>query len=152
QVIEEEKAAAVKSAEEAEDARRAAVAAEKIAGDNSRLASEQAAVALTTLQKLISKVQDEKQLEAAPETLEFKRYLMQTALEGVQQVSKRGEGSRSLEATQAAAHMQLGQMFKQLGKSKEAMAQFRKVYDIARARVALKKGTDASRRNLAAAL
>ena len=132
-VIVQEKAAAVKSAEEAEGARTVAVAAEKVAADNSRLASEQAAVALTTLQRLISKVQDETGLDAAPETLEFKRYMMQTALEGVQQVSKRGEGSTSQEATQAAAHMALGQMFKQLGKSKEAMAEFHKVHEIAKA-------------------
>jgi serine/threonine-protein kinase len=145
QVIEAEKTAAITAAHEAEEAR-------KVAADNSRLASEQAAVALTTLQRLISKVQDETGLEAAPETVEFKRFMMQTALEGVQQVSKRGEGSTSLEATQAAAHMQLGQMFKQLGKGKEALAEFRKVYAIAKARVVLKHGTDASRRNLAAAL
>jgi serine/threonine-protein kinase len=151
-VIGEEKAAAIKSAEEAEEARKAAVAAEKVAAENSQLAGEQAAVALTTLQRLISKVQEDTGLEATPETIEFKRYMMQTALEGAQQVSKRGEGSTSLAATQAAAHMQLGQMFRQLGKSKEALAQFRKVYEIAKARVVLKKGTDASRRNLALAL
>jgi serine/threonine-protein kinase len=151
-VIEDEKTAAVHSAKEAEEARQVAVAAEKVAAENSRLAGEQAAIALTTLQRLISKVQDEAGLDAAPETLEFKRYMMQTALDGVLQVSKRGEGSTSLEATQAAAHMQLGQMFKQLGKSREAMAEFKKVHEIARARVVIKQGTDASRRNLAAAL
>jgi len=138
--------------EEADAARKVAVAAEKVAADNSRLASEQAAVALGTLQKLISKVQSDYGLDATPETIEFKRYMMQAALDGVQLVSKRGEGSTSQEATQAAAHMQLGMMFKQLGKSKEAMAEFRKVYEITKARVVLKQGTDASRRNLAAAL
>jgi eukaryotic-like serine/threonine-protein kinase len=151
-VIVQEKAAAVKSADEAEEARKVAVTAEKAAADNSRLASEQAAVALNTLQRLISKVQDETGIDAAPETLEFKRYMMQTALEGVQQVSKRGEGSTSLEATQAAAHQQLGQLFKQLGKSKEAMAEIRRAYEIAKVRVVLKQGTDAARRNLAATL
>src|SRR5262249_47581579 len=95
---------------------------------------------------------DEPGLEAAPETVEFKRYIMQTALDGLQQVSKRGEGSTSLEATRAAAHMQLGQMFKQLGKGKEALAEFQKVHEITKARVVLKQGNDASRRNLAAAL
>ncbi len=97
-------------------------------------------------------MQEDVGLEAAPETVEFKRYMMQTALDGVQQVSKRGEGSTSVEATQAAAHMQLGQMFKQLGKSTEAMAEYRRVYEIAKARVVIKKGNDASRRNLALAL
>jgi serine/threonine protein kinase len=138
--------------EEAEIARKVAVAAEKVAAENSKLASEQAAVALSTLQKLIAKVQNDYGLTSTPETLEFKRSMLQTALEGAQQVSKRGEGSTSVEATQAAAHMQLGVMFKQLGKSKEAMAEFRRVYEIAKARVDIKKGTDASRRNLAAAL
>src|SRR5262249_8498757 len=91
--IQQEKGGAGRAAEGAEGAGKKGVAGEKVAADNSRLASEQAAVALTTLQKLIDKVQLEKELDAAPETLEFKRYLMQTALAGVQQVSKRGEGS-----------------------------------------------------------
>lgn len=151
-IIETEKTSAINSAHEAEEARIAAVAAEKESAENSRIASEQSAIALSTLQKLISKVQDETGLESAPETVEFKRFMMQTALDGVLVVSKKGEGSTSLEATQAAAHMQLGQMLKQLGKSKEAMVEFQKVYEIAKARVVIKQGTDAARRNLAAAL
>src|SRR5205085_2111503 len=51
-VIEQEKGAAVKSAADA-------VAAEKVAAANSKLAGEQAAVALTTLQELIKKVDDD---------------------------------------------------------------------------------------------
>jgi serine/threonine-protein kinase len=151
-VIEDEKTAAINSAKEADEARKTAVAAEKESAKNSELANAQAAIALNTLQRLISKVQDETGPDAAPETLEFKRYMMQTALDGVKQVSDRGEGSTSLDATRAAAHMQLGQMFRQLGKSKEAMAEFKKVHEIAKARVVIKKGTDASRRNLAASL
>jgi tetratricopeptide (TPR) repeat protein len=94
-------------------------------------------------------VQGDSRLGETPETLAFMKSLMQTALDGVQQVSKRGEGSTSQEATQAAVHMQMGQMFKQLGKGKEAMAEFRKVYEITKARVVVKQGNDASRRNLA---
>ena len=150
--IAQEKSAAVKSAAEEKKAKTAALAAEKTAAEDARLANEQAAIALTTLQRLIDRVQTEKNLEAAPETLEFKRFMMQVALEGVKQVSKRGEGSTSVEATQAAAHMSLGSMFVQLGKMNEAAAEFRKVYEIAKARVVLKKGNDASRRNLAVAL
>jgi serine/threonine-protein kinase len=145
--------------EEAETARKAAVASEKVAveaekksTENSRLASTQAAVALTTLQKLIAKVQNDTGLDSTPETIEFKKRMMQIALEGVKDVSKRGEASTSQEATQAAAHMQLGVMLKQLGQSKEAMAEFNRVHEITKARVVIKQGTDASRRNLAATL
>ena len=92
QVIEQEKGAAVLSADRAEASRKVAVAAEKVAAANSRLASEQAAVALQTLQKLINKVEDDRELDATPGTIDFKRYMMQTALEGVQQVSSAAKG------------------------------------------------------------
>jgi serine/threonine-protein kinase len=142
-VIEREKEAAVQSTAEA-------VAARKVAEDNDRLATEQATVALGTIQALIDKVQ--KRLDEAPGTQELKRDLLETALGCVQQVSKRAEGATSIAPTRAAAHMQLGQLFQQLGKSQEALAEFHKVYEITKARVVLKQGSDASRRNLAAAL
>ena len=152
-----EKEAAQKSAAEAEAARIVAdrnadeaKAARKLADQNAAEATDQSRIALTTIQVLISKVQA--QLDQAPGTQQLKEDLLKTALEGVKLVSLKAEGTTSIEPTRMAALMKLGELYKQLGESEKAMAKFQEVHEVAKARVVLKKGTDASRSNLAATL
>ena len=135
----------------------AAVAAKKLAQDkeaeaakNAVEAAEQAGIALGALQTLIDKVQN--RLDDTPGTEQLKRDLLEVAIKEVQKVSSAAEKSTSIEATRAAGLMRLGHLFRQLGNSEEAMKQFRSVYEITKARVVLKQGSDASRQNLAAAL
>jgi len=145
--IETEKEAAVEAQTTAQKNEQDAIAARQAADQNAREVATQAGIALGALQTLIRQVQE--QLDEVPGTQQLKEDLLKMALGEVDKVNKAAEKSTSIEATRMAALMQLGQLYKQLGKSDEAMSQFRKVYEIARARVELKKGTDASRLNLA---
>src|SRR5262249_18491264 len=147
QTIQTEKDAAIRAQGEARQNEQDAIAARKLADQNAQEAAAQAVIALGALQALISKVQE--QLDEVAGTQQLKEDLLKVALAEVDKVNKAAEKSTSIEATRMAALMRLGQLYKQLGKSEEAMAQFRKVYEIAKARVELKKGTDASRSNLA---
>src|SRR5262245_15367112 len=87
-----------------------------------------------------------------PQTQEVKKTLLATALAQVNKVSKAAENSTSTnsETTQAAALLQLGRLYKQLGKSDDAMRLFSQVHEIMRRRVELKNRSDATRKNLAA--
>src|SRR5262249_38273486 len=147
QTIQTEKDAAIRAQGEARQNEQDAIAARKLADQNAQEAASQAVIALGALQSLISKVQE--QLDEVAGTQQLKEDLLKVALGEVDKVNKAAEKSTSIEATRMAALMRLGQLYKQLGNSEEAMAQFRKVYEIAKARVELKKGTDASRFNLA---
>jgi serine/threonine-protein kinase len=148
--IETEKEAAVEAQTTAQKNELDAIAARQAADQNAREAATQAGIALGALQTLIKQVQE--QLDEVPGTQQLKEDLLKMALGEVDKVNKAAEKSTSIEATRMSALMQLGYLYKQLGKSDEAMSQFRKVYEIARARVELKKGTDASRLNLALSL
>jgi len=87
----------------AEQHQAAAEAAKSEADANSKVANDQAGLALTTMQVLIDKVQT--QLQDAPNTQKLKRELLETAMEGLKQVAKKADGSTSIEATMLAAHM-----------------------------------------------
>lgn len=147
QVIESEKEAALKAQGVAQKNEEDAIAARKLADQNVQETATQAGIALGAMQTMIKQVQE--QLDEAPGTQQLKEELLKMALSEVDKVNKAAEKSTSIEATRMAGLMQLGQLYRQLGKSDDAMAQFRKVHDIARARVTLKKGTDAARLNLA---
>jgi serine/threonine-protein kinase len=148
--IQTEKEAAIKAQCEAQKSEQDAIAARNAADQNAREAATQAGIALGALQTLVKQVQD--RLDEVAGTQQLKEDLLQMALGEVDKVNKAAEKSTSIEATRMSALMQLGHLYKQLGKSPEAMAQYRKVYEIAKARVVLKKGTDASRLNLAMSL
>jgi len=135
---------------DAVDARNLAESAKKEADENAKLATEQAGLALKTMQVLIDKVQN--QLDEAPRTQQIKRELLETAMEGLKNVAKKGEGSTSIEATMLGAHMRMGGMFRQLGDTEDAMNEFEKSLDIARRRAAENPDNDASQSNLAVVL
>ena len=134
----------------ADEQRLAAESARKEADVNARLATEQAGLALSTMQLLVDKVQT--QLEDAPRTQTLKRELLETAIEGLKAVAKQGEGSTSIETTMLAAHMRTGNMFRQLGATDDAMKEYEICLDIARRRSLAHPDNDASQGNLAAVL
>ena len=121
-----------------------------MADENAKVAGEQAGLALTTMQTLIDKVQN--QLEDVPRTQKLKRELLETAMAGLKEVAKKAEGSTSIEATMLAAHMRMGHMFRQLGATEEAMKEFVRCQEIAKRRATEKPNNDAAQGNLAAVL
>ena len=130
-----------KSAEEARQARTRADA-------NAKVASDQAALALETLQILVDKVQ--KQLDDAPRTQKLKREILQSAMDGLKKVAGHAEKSTSTEATMALAHMRMGHMFRQLGDTEAAFRQFELCHAITQKRAEAMPDRDASQSNLAA--
>jgi serine/threonine-protein kinase len=136
--------------QDAVDARLTAETAKKEADENAKVATDQAGLALSTMQLLIDKVQN--QLDEAPRTQQLKRDLLETAMEGLKAVAKKAEGSTSIEATMLSAHMRMGGMFRQLGDTDDAMNEFEKSLDIARRRAEENPDNDASQSNLAVVL
>jgi tetratricopeptide (TPR) repeat protein len=57
--------------------------------------------------------------------------------------------ARDKEATTATALVELGQIYRQLGQTGKSLQSFQKALEIVRERIKIKKGSDASRRNLA---
>lgn len=134
-----------------EEADRSADEAKKArakADENAKIANDQSSLALNTLQTLVVKVQD--QLEDAPRTQKLKKELLQTAMTGLKQVAQHAEKSTSTEATMAAAHMKMGQMFRQLGDTEEAFKQYVLCHEITQKRALAQPTWAAAQSNLAA--
>ncbi len=128
----------------AEEARKAHAQAEA----NAKVASDQSSLALNTLATLVVKVQE--QLDDAPRTQQLKKDLLTTAMTGLKQVAQHAEKSTSTEATMAAAHMKMGQMFMQLGDTEAAFEQFVRCHQITEKRAMANPNWAASQANLAA--
>jgi len=150
QAAEQARIAAETAQQLAEQRKEEAESARLLADDSAKVAGEQAGLALTTIQTLIDKVQ--KQLQDAPQTQQLKKELLQTAMDGLKQVSQRAEGSTSIEATMANAHMKMGLIFRQLGETEEAFKQFMRCHEITQRRAAAKPESDAAKSNVAATL
>jgi serine/threonine protein kinase/tetratricopeptide (TPR) repeat protein len=134
-----------------EEADRSADEAKKArakADENAKIANDQSALALNTLQTLVGKVQE--QLEDAPRTQKLKKELLQTAMTGLKKVAQHAEKSTSTEATMAAAHMKMGQMFRQLGDTEEAFKQYLLCHEITQKRALAQPTWAAAQSNLAA--
>ncbi len=132
----------------ADQSAKEAEAARAVADANAKIANDQSALALNTLQLLVVRVQE--QLEDAPRTQQLKKDLLTTAMSGLKQVAQHAEKSSSTEATMAAAHMKMGQMFRQLGDTEEAFKQFELCHEITRRRAVEHPNWAASQANLAA--
>jgi serine/threonine-protein kinase len=148
------------SAEHAEAvaARDKAIAAQELADKNAaaekaqrEIADKQAALALTTIQTLIKQVV-EVQLGDEPRTQQLKINLLQIALKGLEQTSERAEGmtGSSIQATIVNAYINLGFVFKQLGKTDEAFRAFVRGHEIMKDRAQAQPTRDAAQNNLAA--
>lgn len=159
--INRSRAAAVKARDEADlnaqaaekardEATRSAQAAEKArdeASRNAQLAERQANLAMGVLQDLISKVQDK--LEDVPGNQELRKEILDIALKGMDEARKLNDAHPQAEASRAAAYERMGRIYKQIGKSEEAMAQFQKVYEIVEQRFQQKPENVNRKHNLA---
>lgn len=127
-----------------------AEAARKAADESAQLSSQQATLALNTIQTLVSTVQQK--LAEVPGTQQVKVEVLQLAMRDLTRVADNINKSTSKEATMLAVYNQLGKAFKSLGETEKAADLFRRGVGIARERVVIKEGSDASRSNLAASL
>jgi tetratricopeptide (TPR) repeat protein len=130
--------------------RNAAVASEASARQNLQLAEAQASTALTTLQFLVGKVNQD--LALLPGAQALRADVLKTALAQLDGVSKLSEKNTSIEATRAAIYNGMGQLYHTLGENEKALAQYRLAYGIVSRRMAIQNGSDVSRANAAAVL
>jgi tetratricopeptide (TPR) repeat protein len=141
----EKKAKAARDASVASE--KSALAARAQAEQNAQLAGMQATLALRSVQSLISQTTEKLQ---GPGLYELRQSLLEVALQNVNEVAEiYDKAPSSKEATTATALVELGGIYRQLGQSEKSSRQFRKALGIAKERIKIKKGSDASRRNLA---
>jgi serine/threonine-protein kinase len=148
------------SAEQAETAiaRDQAVSARELAEKNAAAekaareeADRQAAVALRTIQSLMTEVVS-KLLSDEPRTQHLKIALLKTALDGLEQTSTRAESvtGNKIKVSMAMAYINLGNVYKQLGQTEEAFKQYLSANKIFEDRVKADPTRDAAKGNLAA--
>jgi serine/threonine protein kinase len=150
QVAEREAAKAAQQQMIAEQNARDAIAARVVAVQNAKTASEQATTAVQTIQLVVQRVQE--RLGELPGTQEVRKDIFDNANAMLKRVAPLVDSSTSTEATQLAIHQGLGNLFGQFGESAKALDQFQRAEAIARERVVIKQGSDASRSNLARVL
>jgi eukaryotic-like serine/threonine-protein kinase len=124
---------------------------ERQAAEEARgVATEQVALALDTVKTLIHKVQD--QLENAPRTQPLKKALLQTAADGLEQISQRAKGNTSTEVAIAfaAVRMKMGLVYRQLGETEEAFKHVLESHRINQEQARAQPDSNRAKRNLAA--
>jgi tetratricopeptide (TPR) repeat protein/tRNA A-37 threonylcarbamoyl transferase component Bud32 len=125
---------------------KSAVTARAQAEQNAQIAGMQATLALNTIQDLVSQVQKGLQV---PGLYDVKAALLDSALKRIDGVAGIYEKSTSKEATTAAALMELGKIYRQLGQTQKAFQSYQKCLEITKERVKIKNYSDPSRQNLA---
>jgi len=113
-----------------------AEAQEQIAKDNEKIATEQSALALGTLQNFVDQVQE--QLDDAPRTRKLKQDLLETAIDTLDQVSGKAEQTTSIDATLLAANFKYAKTFLESGQLDRAIDRYRKCLQLAEADAAAK--------------
>jgi tetratricopeptide (TPR) repeat protein len=137
---------AVSSEKNAVASEKKAVAARAQAEQNAQVAGMQATLALNTIQDLVSQVQKGLQ---GPGLYDIKAAMLDSALKRIDGVAGIYEKSTSKEATTAAALMELGKIYRQLGQTQKAFKTYQKCLEITKERVKIKNYSDPSRQNLA---
>jgi serine/threonine protein kinase len=138
--------AAIVSEKAAVTSEQAAQAARAQADQNAQTAGIQATLALNTIQDLITQVQ--KNL-TTPNVHDFKTALLDSAISRVDKVADVYDKSTSREATTLAALFELGRIYRQLGQTEKVFRTFERCLAIAKERIVIKEGSDASRQNVA---
>jgi serine/threonine-protein kinase len=140
-----------------EKSRKAAVAATKAADDakieaeaNELLAAQRASDGLSLIQTVVDDIQIK--LQGAPGTENLKKSLLEIGLEALRKLSSTLNGSRATETTELIARMRLGDSFRRLGSTKEAMAEYLKSHTIAWRRANDFPDNDKAQGNLASVL
>lgn len=139
-----------KSRKDAVAATKAADAAKREAEKNEALAAERASEGLALIQTVVDDIQ--LKLQGAPGTENLKKSLLEMGLEALRKLSSTLNGSRVTETTELAARMRLGDSFRRLGSTKEAMDEYLKSHTIAWRRANDFPDNDQSQGNLASVL
>ena len=137
---------AVKQEAAARQAEAAAQTARASAEENAQLASRQATLALGTIQDWTGQVQAELN---APGLYDVKMSVLNTALKRIDAVAAVYDKATTKEATVLVIYVDLSDVYHQLGRSEKALDMLRRSLEIAKARIVIKEGSDASRLNLA---
>ena len=124
--------------------------ARRVAEESTRLADARANDALTSIQTLVDKVQT--QLEDVPGVEPLKKELLDIGLEDLRRLAAQWKKSRSTETTELAAHMRLGDTFRKIGTTAEAMQEYLYCHSIAWRRARDFPNNAASQGNLATVL
>lgn len=124
--------------------------ARRVAEESTRLAEARANDALTSIQTLVDKVQIRLEDVAGVESL--KKELLDIGLEDLRRLAAQWKKSRSTETTELAAHMRLGDTFRKVGTTAEAMQEYLYCHSIAWRRARDFPNNAASQANLAAVL
>ena len=112
---------AVENALKAEKSEQKAVQSREVAETQGRLA-------LDSLRTLVTRVQDE--LTDRPQMQQLRRRLLETALNGLNQVAAQGVDANIKEMAMAGAYRRMGDIYLELGKTDEALQQYRQCHAI----------------------
>lgn len=143
-----ERQAAVEARVLAEQRKQEADQAKEEAQKNAKLAMDQSNLALKAFHTLVGQVQQ--QIGDEPRMQPLKLKLLESARQGLDNVAKSDEDSRLLGQTTAGAYMQLGDVFRQMGQTEKAYAQYEKCFQITQALLAKDPDGDVALSNVAA--
>jgi tetratricopeptide (TPR) repeat protein len=119
------------------------------AAESQRLAVERLAVALDSLNDLIFKVQT--QLADTGGTLKVRKQLLETAMAGLDRITKDAGKLPAADHSIAVAHQRIGDILWLSGRSADARAHYNQSRELAEARLATEPANVSARRDLAAA-
>jgi tetratricopeptide (TPR) repeat protein len=131
----------------AQASEKAAVTARAEAEKNANIASTQAAIALDTIQLVISKIIFG--LEGRPELFGLRADIIELVKSRIDNVAKINQQSTSQEATTLSAMTDLGRIYRQTGQIERAVAMFQECLPLAKLRLIIRKRNSSSRYNLA---
>jgi eukaryotic-like serine/threonine-protein kinase len=134
------------NAQAANEARELADENARAADENAKTASTQATANLLTIQLVIENMNQ--QLSEVPGTQKVRERLLNLAMDRINKVADAVDKSTSKEATTLASWRSLGSIYAQVGATDKAFEYLTKACDLARERVVVKNGSDASRINL----
>jgi eukaryotic-like serine/threonine-protein kinase len=123
-IAEQNAQAARKSQHEAQIAEKAAVEARKIADENANIASQQRQLALDTLNRVVTQVEEE--LHDRSELNELRQTVLNLAMEGLDNVSRTSENAILADRMIGAAHQRMADILFHAGKIDEARTQYGK--------------------------
>jgi tetratricopeptide (TPR) repeat protein len=127
---ERERQAALASAQRAQESEAAARSSQEKAAANARAAAEHLTLALDSLKLLVGDVQ--KQLLAKPGTLKVGQKVAETALKGLERIAHSAEKRPVADRAMVTAHQQLGDIFSQLVRRRDARKQYERARDLAK--------------------
>ena len=134
---------------EAQNEKARAVEASALAEGNEAIASEQAKLALESLGLFIDKMQ--RQLGNTPGVQDLRKDLLETALDGLDRVTKESGTESKMQAMMANAYLKMGIILTEFNRSKEAATYFERCYAITKNELGKQPDNDFLKERLALA-